>query len=84
MSLLNELCSVVTDGFNSSVSSVSAWPPGCLSAMGSDSASPEVGLASQCSLAVSLQCFCHCRPLQFASVISGNPLFWKAARGDVL
>lgn len=53
-------------------------------------ASLEVELASQCSLAVAavgfvaLQCCCRCRPMYSAFVISGNPLFWKAARGDVL
>lgn len=53
-------------------------------------ASLEVELASQCSLAVTavgcvaLECCCRCRPMYFAFVISGNPLFWKAACGDVL
>lgn len=31
-----------------------------------------------------LECCCRCRPMCFAFVISGNPLFWKAACGDVL
>lgn len=33
---------------------------------------------------VALECCCGCRPVYFAFVISGNPLFWKAACGDVL
>lgn len=44
MSVLNELCYVVTDGFNSSVSSVSAGPLWCLCAIGSGRCQPRSGV----------------------------------------